>query len=136
MGKYSDLIRHPVTNSDPARRALLAEVERVFPETKLKQVHTKSNKRASLAPPRPASLPNSRQALIAAAVRSKIEAIEAEARARGWPAELLWNAGFWDRPRGLAAVLEPNDEIAGVTPEVIEIVKMRRDVLRFRRTNG
>jgi hypothetical protein len=27
----------------------------------------------------------------------------------------------------------PNDEIARVTPEVIEIVKMRHDVLRLRR---
>ena len=31
--------------------------------------------------------------------------LEAEARGKGWTAELLWNAGFWDMPRGLAAVL-------------------------------
>jgi hypothetical protein len=33
-------------------------------------------------------------------------------------------------------VLGVEDEIADVTPEFIEIVKMRRDVLRFRRTNA
>jgi len=77
--------------------------------------------------------PDSRHLFIADAIRVKIEAIEAEARAKGWPAELLWNNAFWDLPRGLAAVLDPNDEIAEVTPEIIEIVRMRHDVLRFRR---
>jgi hypothetical protein len=27
-----------------------------------------------------------------------------------------WNAEFWDRARGLDALLEPEDEIVGVTP--------------------
>ena len=35
--------------------------------------------------------------------------------------------------RGLAAVLESEDEIFEVTPEHIAILKLRRDVLRFRR---
>jgi hypothetical protein len=89
-------------------------------------------------PPSPTRdvVPGSRQPLIPDAIRAKIEAIEGDARAKGWPAELLWNNAFWDLPRGLAAMLEPDDEIADVTREVIEIVRMRRDVLRFRRTNA
>jgi hypothetical protein len=62
-----------------------------------------------------------------------LEAIEQEARSKGWPPELLWNAGFWDSPRGLAAVLDSDDEIVEVTPDFIEILKTRRDLLRFRR---
>jgi len=81
-------------------------------------------------------VPDSRHPLLSDLVRAKIEAIEAEARAQGWPAELLWSRVYWDLPRGLAAILEPDDEIAEVTPEVIEIVRMHRDVLRFRRTNA
>jgi hypothetical protein len=77
--------------------------------------------------------PDSRHPLIGREVRAKIEAIEAEARAKGWPAELLWNADFWDSPRGLAALLDPEDEIVEVTPDCIEIVKCRRDIQRFRR---
>jgi hypothetical protein len=56
--------------------------------------------------------------------------------AKGWPAELLWSQVFWDLPRGLASVLDPDDEIADVTPDVIQIVRMRRDILRFRRSNA
>src|SRR5262249_20480233 len=77
--------------------------------------------------------PDSRHPLIAPAVRAKLEAIEPEARRLGWPAELLWNGTFWDSPRGLAAVLEPADEIAEVTADYITILKHRRDVLRFQR---
>jgi hypothetical protein len=62
-----------------------------------------------------------------------IESIEADARTKGWPAELLWNAGFWDFPRGLAALLDPEDEIVEVTPDSIAIAKCRRDIQRFRR---
>ena len=76
---------------------------------------------------------DSRHPVIEPAVRAKLEAIEADARAKGWPAELLWNAAFWDLPRGLAALLDPEDEIAEVTPEYIAILKIKRDVLRFRR---
>jgi hypothetical protein len=77
--------------------------------------------------------PNSRHPLIPDVVREKIAAIEPTARNLGWPPELLWNANFWDAPRGLAAVLDANDEIAEVTAEYIAILKVKRDLLRFRR---
>jgi hypothetical protein len=77
--------------------------------------------------------PNSRHPLIPDVVREKIAAIEGEARNLGWPPELLWNANFWDAPRGLAAVLDANDEIAEVTAEYISILKVKRDLLKFRR---
>jgi hypothetical protein len=77
--------------------------------------------------------PDSRHPLIDPAVRAKLEAIEADARAKGWPPELLWSANFWGQPRGLAAVLDEGDEIIEVTPDHISILKMRRDLLRFRR---
>jgi hypothetical protein len=77
--------------------------------------------------------PDSRHPIIEPAVRAKLEAVEAEARAKGWPAELLWNAGFWDRPRGLAALLDADDEVVEVAPECIIILKTKRDLLRFRR---
>jgi hypothetical protein len=77
--------------------------------------------------------PNSRHPLIPDVVREKIAAIEPAARNLGWPPELLWNANFWDAPRGLAAVLDANDEIAEVTAEYISILKVKRDLLRFRR---
>jgi hypothetical protein len=77
--------------------------------------------------------PDSRNPLVKPEIRVKIEAIEARARALGWPAELLWNTWFWDRPRGLAAVLEECDEITDVTSDSIGILKSRHDLLRFRR---
>ncbi len=77
--------------------------------------------------------PDSRSPLVPPEVRAKIEDIEADARVMGWPAELLWNAGFWDCPRGLAAVLDPEDEISEVTADFIAILKTRRELLRFRR---
>jgi hypothetical protein len=40
------------------------------------------------------------------AVRAVIESIKLDARAKGWPAELLWNNEFWGSPRGLAALLD------------------------------
>lgn len=76
---------------------------------------------------------NSRHPLIPPEVRAKLEAIEADARAKGWPPELLWNAGFWDSPRGLAAILNPGDEIAEVTADCIAVLKTKRDLVRFRR---
>ena len=78
--------------------------------------------------------PNSRHPLIEPEVRAKIEAVEPEARRLGWPAELLWNANYWDLPRGLAAVLDQDDEIAEVSAEEILVLKYRRDLLHFRRT--
>ena len=80
--------------------------------------------------------PNSRNPLVKPEVRAKIEAIEADARDKGWPAELLWNAGFWDCPRGVAAVLDAADEISEVTPEYIAILKTKSDLLKFRRNNA
>jgi TubC N-terminal docking domain len=77
--------------------------------------------------------PDSRHPLIPPEARCKIEAIEAEARAKGWPAELLWNSNFWDRPRGLAAMLDREDEIVEVATDYIAILKVKRDLLRFRR---
>jgi hypothetical protein len=78
-------------------------------------------------------VPDSRNPLISPTIRAKIEAIEAEARRLGWPPELLYNNLFWSFPRGLAAVLDADDEITAVTPEVIDILRHKRDVLRFRR---
>jgi hypothetical protein len=77
--------------------------------------------------------PNSRHPLIPDAVREKIAAIEPTARNLGWPPELLWNANFWDAPRGLAAVLDEGDEIAEVTADYIGILKVKHDLLKFRR---
>jgi hypothetical protein len=77
--------------------------------------------------------PNSRNPIVPSAIRGIIEGIEAEARAKGWPAELLWNADFWDSPRGLAAVLDEEDVIAEVGPDHIAILKTEHNVLRFQR---
>ena len=77
--------------------------------------------------------PNSRAPLIPDAIREKIAAIEPTARRLGWQPEQLWNANFWDAPRGLAAVLDANDEIAEVTADYISILKVKHDILRFRR---
>lgn len=79
------------------------------------------------------TVPDSRHPLIPPEVRAKLEAIEVEARSKGWPAELLWSSEFWDLPRGLAAVLDPDDEIVEVSAQCITILKYRRDIQRFRR---
>jgi hypothetical protein len=76
---------------------------------------------------------SSRRPLIPDAVRATLEAIESDARAQGWPAELLWNAEFWGSPRGLAAVLDESDATGEVTSDYIEIVKTARSILRFQR---
>lgn len=96
--------------------------------------------RFSLPGPAPAAwrsgaVPDARSPLIPDEVREKIGEIEAEARALGWPAELLWNADFWDSPRGLAAILEPDDAITAVTPDYIEVLRLHRDLLRFSRAH-
>jgi hypothetical protein len=78
--------------------------------------------------------PNSRHPLIPDVVREKIAAIEPAARNLGWPPELLWSSGFWDSPRGLAAVLDVDDEIVEVAAGYIAILKVKRDLLKFRRT--
>jgi hypothetical protein len=81
----------------------------------------------------PSVPPNSRLPLVPDAVRAIVEGIEADARAQGWPAELLWNSNFWDCPRGLATILDESDVIAEVTPEFIEIIKTKHSILRFPR---
>jgi hypothetical protein len=78
---------------------------------------------------------NSRQPELPPAIAAKIEAIEAEARCLGWPPQRLWNANFWDAPRGLAAVLDEGDEITEVTADYIKILKTKRDLVRFYRTH-
>jgi hypothetical protein len=82
---------------------------------------------------RQGATPNSRQPLIPDAVRAIIEGLEGEARAMGWPAELLWNSEFWGSPRGLAAMLDVGDAIAEVTADYIAILKVERTILRFQR---
>lgn len=76
--------------------------------------------------------PTSRGPLIPATIRSKIEAVEAQARALDWPAELLWSCEFWGSPRGLAAVLDESDTVTEVAADYIVIGKPR-GVLRFQR---
>jgi len=66
-------------------------------------------------------------------VRETIEAIEAQAGALGWSFESLWNDHFSDLAPGLAAMLEADDEIAEVTTEYIEVIRTRREILRFPR---
>jgi hypothetical protein len=72
--------------------------------------------------------PKSRHPLIPDSVRATIEGIEADARVKGWPPELLWSAEFCGAPRGLAAVLDEGDGIGEVTSEFIEIVKSKRSI--------
>jgi hypothetical protein len=78
-------------------------------------------------------IPDSRTPIILTDLRDKIEAIEPAARVLGWPPELLWNNRFWGLPRGLAAVLDIDDEITAFTDTYIEIRKRGRDVRRFYR---
>ncbi len=84
-------------------------------------------------PARPEVTADARTPLLSPAVRSTIEGIEAEARSVGWPAELIWGADFWGKPRGLGSVLDDDDVIAEITAECITILKTKRDVLTFRR---
>lgn len=77
--------------------------------------------------------PNSRSPITPDSIRATIVAIEAEARRLGWPPEQLWNANFWDAPRGLAAVLDDGDVIAEVNEDFIAILKVERHILRFQR---
>ncbi len=126
------------TSCEP-RRALVEFPENP-PKSDYEPDHIRAAKCADPATDRAAwardIVPDSRNPLIPPDVRAKIENIEPEARAKGWPAELLWNCGFWDYPRGLAGVLDAEDEIDEVTPEYVVILKSRRDLLRFRRHVG
>jgi len=128
----------------PAEAESIGKVLRAFSGTRLVEIAPKSatatskTATAKPAPPawRQASAPDSRRPLTPPPIRAKIEAIEPEARRLGWPPELLWNASFWDLPRGLAAVLDPGDEIVEVTSEIITVLKTRHDLLRFARHAG
>jgi hypothetical protein len=88
-----------------------------------------------ISPPSPAVKPaeNSRDRSVPATVRALIEEIEADARSKGWPADLLWNSHFWDTPRGLAALLDEGDAIAEVTTDYIAIFKVKHTIQRFQR---
>jgi hypothetical protein len=77
--------------------------------------------------------PNSRNPRIPRSIRAVIEDIEADARSKGWPVEMLYNSEFWDSPRGLAAVLDEGDAIIEVTNDHIAILKTERHILRFQR---
>src|SRR5271170_1993717 len=89
--RLSDVGRFAIRQSEPELHRILSE----------------SNEASETA-----ATPNSRSPLVLPAIRAVIESIEADARVKGWPAELLWNGGFWDCPRGLAAILDEKDEIA------------------------
>jgi len=71
------------------------------------------------------------------AIGAEIGRIEDEALARGWPAEHLWGAKFWPGDkRGLATVMDPDDQIVGVTADAIAILKFKRDIQRFYRRDS
>ena len=78
-------------------------------------------------------MPDSRNPLIPTEVRAKIESLEADARTKGWPPELLYNSNFWDYPRGLAAILDAYDEITEVMADYIAILKLEKNIRRFQR---
>ncbi|MBV8135349.1 MAG: hypothetical protein JO121_06880 [Deltaproteobacteria bacterium] len=82
---------------------------------------------------RRAATPDSRYPIIPQEIRAKIEAIEQEARRLGWPPELIWSADFWGLPRGLAAVVDADDELGDVRSDYIEILGVKHVVRRFPR---
>jgi hypothetical protein len=119
-------------NTRPEAKAIPVSVER--DETPL--VPSNDDVAPEPAEWRAGVTPNSRSPLIPEAVRTIIEGMEGDARAQGWPAELLWSSDFKGSPRGLAAVLDASDLIGEVTADYIEIVKSKRSILRFpRRTS-
>ena len=105
-----------------------------FPENTTKPAHEPDqNAAADRAVWTRATMPDSRNPLIPTEVRAKIESIEADARAKGWPPELLYNSNFWDYPRGPATILDTNDEITEVMADYIAILKLEKSLLRFQR---
>lgn len=121
------LSHHRVSRADGENTTENRGNSEIVTRSQRSQVKTHGN------PPTKDVVPDSRHPLKPPEVGAKIEAIESEARAKGWPAELLWNAYFWNCPRGLAAVLDADDEIAEITPDYIAILRCRRDIHRFRR---
>ena len=63
---------------------------------------------------------------------NEIARIYDEAVALGWPSSRLLGVEFWPgEDRGLAAVLDPGDEIATVTDQFLEIAKWDGTRQRF-----
>ncbi len=116
--------------------SLKAAIRERAPEIKAALLHAPADPDNGRATWPRSITPDSRSPLIPPEVRAKIEAIESEARRLGWPGELLWNANFWDCPRGLAAILDRDDEIAEVTAGYITILKTKSDLLRFNRRDA
>lgn len=73
-------------------------------------------------------------------ILNEIRRIAGQASALGWPWERLWNHRYWHHtgrhPRSLVAVMEPGDEIVEVGADAITILRQRRDLLRFMRTDA
>jgi len=44
--------------------------------------------------------------------------IESDARVKGSLPKLLWNGGFWDSPRGAAALLDAEGELSRLRPTI------------------
>jgi len=108
------------------------EGARFLRESDTNGIATREASKADAATWRRGVVPDSSNPLIPDSIRAKIRAIETDARAKGWDPERLWNSNFWDQPRGRAAVLEPDDEIAEVTADYIAIL-MEKNILRFQR---
>jgi hypothetical protein len=130
------LTAEPASRLSDADRAAIRQSKPDLLRILSKSVETSPSEKADIVCSRHAVTPNSRFPIVPPAVRAIIESIEGDARAKGWPPELLWNAEFWGSPRGLAAVLDSEDEISDVTSDYIVILKTKRDLLRFRRTNA
>jgi hypothetical protein len=135
----AELLAQLAHTADRGLTKAVTVVEQSLPGSRLVEVRAPGYELAPASnvntrPSWPRSItPNSRHPLIPPEVRAKIESVEADARAKGWPAELLWNAEFWDSPRGLAALLNADDEIVEVTTDWISILKTRHEPLRFMR---
>ena len=69
-------------------------------------------------------------------VAAEIRRVEDQARALGWPQWRLWESRFWPGPRGLAAVMEPGDQVMELTAEWIKIRKRDGIQQRFYRFDG
>jgi hypothetical protein len=120
--KLSDADRDTIRQSKPALLRILS----ISPKASAPE-------KTNAAIWRQGATPNWRKPLVPPTVRAVIESIEVDARAKGWPPELLWNTEFWSSPRGLAALLAEGDAIVEVTIDYIAILKVERTVLRFQR---
>jgi len=73
---------------------------------------------------------------IESAVAAEIRRVEPQARSLGWSQWRLWESRFWPGPRGLAALMEPGDQIMEVTTEWIRIQKRHGIQQRFFHFDG